>query len=205
MFTSKGLFYKPSCPKKSLISQLKLDFQVFPFVPFRIFQFPLKNSLVDSVDPVFFIFPPGNSLDSADPPRIRCGPRPSSAPSSRAQSRNQRKSRPFCIDPSLPNGLAPILILSTQSDPRPTRPFQGWTENFFWRKSNPGVIHSFYKSSARMTTFAQPVVRLFDQMSLGPDRRVNHLAVFTRGHISRACVWKRCLSSVLTCSVLRPA
>ena len=38
-----------------------------------------------------------------------------------------------------------------------------------------------------MTTFAQPVVRLFDRMSLGLDRRLNHLAIFTRGHIRR-CV-----------------
>ena len=139
----------------------------------------------------FFIFPPGNSLDSADPTRIRCGPRPSSAPSSRAQSRNQRKSRPLCIDPCRGNGLAPILILSTQSD-RPDGHFKDGR-----RKFHPiGEIHSFYKSSGRMTTFAQPVVRLFDQMSLSLDRRVNHL---TEGILGA------CGNSVLTCSVLRAA
>ena len=63
------------------------------------------------------------------------------------------------------NGLAPILILSTQSD-RPDGHFKDGRRKFLFHPSDPGVIRSFYKSSARMTTFAQPVVRLFDQMSL---------------------------------------
>ena len=56
------------------------------------------------------------------------------------------------------------------------------------RKFHPiGEIHSFYKSSDRMTTFAQPVGRLFDQMSLRLDRRVNHVRAFSQEGILGTC------------------
>ena len=99
------------------------------------------------------------------------------------QSGNHRKSRPFCIDPPRGNGLAPILILSTQSD-RPRRPFQGWTTEkiSFPSQIQSCVIHSFYKPSARMTTFAQPPgLRLFDQMSLSLDSSESFSIFHKRG------------------------